>query len=90
MPAYTPRTNPWYYNGLRGNKLWQLDSTLVKYFPITERVKFELRAEFYNLSNTFIPSDPDTGIGNGTLGLSTGMAGGNYGREIQYTGRIHF
>ena len=90
LAAYTPRTNPWYYNGLRGNKLWQLDSTLVKYFSITERVKFELRAEFYNLSNTFIPSDPDTGIGSGTMGLSTGMAGGNYGREIQYTGRIHF
>lgn len=90
LPAYTVRTNPWYYNGLRGNQFWQLDSTLVKYFPITERVKFELRAEFYNLSNTFIPSDPDTGIGSGTMGLSTGMANGNYGREIQYTGRIHF
>ena len=90
LPAYTVRTNPWYYPGLRGNSLWELDSTLVKYFPITEKVKFELRAEFYNLSNTFIPSDPDTGIGSGTMGLSTWVAGGNYGREIQYTGRIHF
>jgi hypothetical protein len=90
LPAYTVRTNPRYYDGLRGNSMWQLDSTLVKYFPITEKVKFELRAEFYNLSNTFIRSDPDTGIGSGTMGLSTGMMGGNYGREIQYTGRIHF
>lgn len=86
--AYTVRTNPWYYDGLRGSKLWQLDSTLVKYFPITEKVKFELRGEFYNLSNTFIPSDPDTGIGSGTMGLRTGA--GNAGRSIQYTGRIHF
>jgi hypothetical protein len=46
--------------------------------------------EFYNLSNTFIPSDPDTGIGSGTMGQSTWVMGGNYGREIQYTGRIHF
>ena len=89
-PAYEIRTNPWYYQGLRGPKLWELDSTLVKYFPITEKIKFELRMEFYNLSNTFIQSDPDTGIGSGTMGQSTWVMGGNYGREIQYTGRIHF
>lgn len=89
-PAYTPRTNPLYYDGLRGPRLWQLDSTLVKYFRITERVKFELRMEFYNLPNKFEPSDPDVGIGSGTMGRSTWVAGGNYGREIQYTGRIHF
>ena len=90
LPAYTARTNPRYYEGLRGPKYWELDSTLVKYFPITERVKFELRMEFYNLTNTFQPSDPDTGIGSGTMGQSTWVAGGNYGRQIQYTGRIHF
>lgn len=90
QPAYTRRTNPFYYDGLRGAKFWQLDSTLVKYFPITERVKFELRMEFYNLPNHFLPSQPDTGIGSGTMGYSTGIAGGNYGREIQYTGRIRF
>jgi len=88
--AYTPRTNPLYYNGLRGPRLWNLDSTLAKFFPITERIKFELRMEFYNLTNSFMPSDPDTTIGSGTMGQSTWVAGGNYGREIQYTGRIHF
>jgi hypothetical protein len=91
LPAYTPRSNPWYYENLRGNNFWQLDTTLVKYFPIyKERVKFELRMEFYNLPNAFIPSNPDTGIGSGTMGQSTWVMGGNYGREIQYTGRIHF
>lgn len=90
LPNYTPRTNPRYYDGLRGPGFWQLDSTLVKYFKITERVKFELRMEFYNLPNTFMPSDPDLGIASGTMGQSTWVAGGNYGREIQYTGRIHF
>ena len=90
LPAYTPRTNPPYYDGLRGPKFWSLDSTAVKYFKISERVKFELRMEFYNMPNAFMPSDPDTGIGSGTAGRSTWVAGGNYGREIQYTGRIHF
>ena len=90
LPAYTPRTNPLYYDGLRGPHFWQLDSTLAKYFPITERVRFELRMEFYNMPNIFMPSDPDLGIGSGTMGRSTWVADGNYGREIQFTGRIHF
>lgn len=85
---YTPRSNPFYYNGLRGPNLWQLDSTLVKYFKVTERVKFELRMEFYNTPNVFMPSDPDVGIGSGTMGRSTWV--NNYGREIQFNGRIHF
>jgi len=91
VPApYTPRTNPLYYDGLRGPNFWDLDSTLSKDFKITERVKFELRMEFYNMPNVFMPSDPDTTIGSGTMGRSTWVAGGNYGREIQYEGRIRF
>ena len=85
---YTPRTNPFYYDGLRGPNLWQLDSTLVKYFKVTERIKFELRMEFYNMPNVFMPSDPDLGIGSGTMGKSTWI--NNYGREIQFNGRVHF
>jgi hypothetical protein len=46
--------------------------------------------EFYNLPNSFMPSDPDTTIASGTMRRSTWVAGGNYGREIQDTGRIHF
>jgi hypothetical protein len=44
----------------------------------------------FNAPNGFIPRDPDTGIGRGTMRQSTWVAAGNYGREIQYTGRIHF
>jgi len=90
LPAFTPRTNPWYYDGLRGPRFWSLDSTLVKYFPITERVKLELRFEFYNLPNHFIESNPDTRIGSGTMGMSTSIFPGNYGREVQYTARFHW
>ena len=89
-PPYTPRTNPWYYDGLRGFGFWQWDATAVKYFKVTERVKFELRMEFYNFPNSFMPSQPDLGVTSSNFGKSTGIAGGNYGREIQYTGRIHF
>ena len=88
--AYTPRTNPLYYDGLRNPSFWQLDSTIAKFFKITERVKFELRLEMFNTPNTFMNGSYDTGIGSGTMGRSTWVADGNYGREIQYTGRIHF
>jgi hypothetical protein len=90
LPAYTMRTNPRYYPGLRGPTWWELDSSFFKTFNITERVKFEVRMELYNMPNVFMPSDPDTGIGSSTMGLSTGVAGGNYGREAQYMGRIIF
>ena len=54
-----------------GPKFWQLDSTVAKYFKITERIKFELRMEMFKCPNMFMPSDPDTGIGSGTMGQST-------------------
>jgi Carboxypeptidase regulatory-like domain len=85
---YTPRTNPIYYNGLRGPGFWSLDSTLVKYFPITERVKLEFRVEFYNTTNSFMPAAINTSVGSANFGKSIGQA--NYGREIQYTARIRF
>jgi len=90
LPAYTPRTNPWYYDGLRGFGFWQWDATAVKYFKVTERVKFELRMEFYNFPNSFMPSQPNLSVTSSVFGKSTSVAGGNYGREVQYTGRIHF
>jgi len=90
LQPYTPRKNPWYFDGLRGFGFWQWDATAVKYFQITERVKFELRMEFYNFPNSFMPSQPNLSVTSSTFGRSTGVAGGNYGREVQYTGRIHF
>jgi hypothetical protein len=88
LPSYTRRTNPQYYDGLRGPGYWNLDSTLAKNFQITERFRLEVRAELYNVTNTFMSGGVDTGIGSSTFGMSTSQA--NYGREVQYTGRIHF
>jgi hypothetical protein len=90
LPAYTKRTNPWYYEGLRGPRYWDLDSTLVKTFKLTERVSLELRGEFYNLFNSFMPSDPDTSPEDGTTGMSTWVANSNYGREMQYALHLRF
>ncbi|PYT21277.1 MAG: carboxypeptidase regulatory-like domain-containing protein [Acidobacteria bacterium] len=85
---YTPRTNPWRYPDLAGPRYWNLDSTLVKYFPIKERTKLEFRIEAYNSPNHFIPTYPELNINSGNFGKSTNQQ--NYGRQIQYTARIHF
>ena len=69
---------------------WELDSSFFKTFNLTERVKLELRMELYNMPNAFMPSDPVTSITSGSLGQSTNVAAGNYGREAQFMGRITF
>jgi hypothetical protein len=96
-PAYTVATSPSYYEGMRGPHFWQLDSTAVKYFRLTERFNLELRLEMYNSPNHFIPSDPNVcgvTVGGSACGKSTWVAGGsngaNYGRELQGSLRLHF
>lgn len=42
---FTPRTNPFQYDGITGPRFWQLDTTISKNFTLTERFKVELRLE---------------------------------------------
>lgn len=88
LPAYTKRENPWFIDGLTGPKMWNLDMTLSKYIPIRERFQLEFKAEAYNLTNSFVPSDPVTNVLSPLFGRTTGQA--NRGREMQYTFRVHF
>jgi hypothetical protein len=87
---YTPRTNPYQYEGLTGPGYWSWDATLVKYFDITERVRFELRMEAYNLPNKLMLNQPNMSVTSSLFGKSVNHAPGNFGRELQYTARIHF
>src|SRR4030095_8477868 len=48
LPAFTRRTNPLQYSGVKGMRFKNLDLTLAKTFKIVERVNFELRMESYN------------------------------------------
>ncbi|MCC6391098.1 MAG: carboxypeptidase regulatory-like domain-containing protein [Bryobacterales bacterium] len=85
---YTPRMNPYQYEGLTGPRYWNLDSTLSKSFNLNERLRLEFRLETYNLTNSFMPSNPSTDVLSSLFGRSTGQA--NTGREMQYTLRLHF
>jgi hypothetical protein len=87
--AYTPRTNPYQYPGVTGPRFGNLDATLSKFFPLMgERLRLELKMEAYNLSNSFMASNPNLSVYSSLFGRSTGQA--NRGREMQYTLRLHF
>ena len=85
---YTPRTNPKQYDGVLGPKYWNLDTTVSKYFPIGERFKLEFKFEAYNLTNSFIPTNPNVDVNSALFGRSTNQQ--NLGREMQYSLRLHF
>jgi hypothetical protein len=88
LPAFTPRTNPKQYDGLTGPKFWNIDFTLAKVFPIDERYQLEFRLESFNLTNSFIPTDPVINALGPNFGKCINQL--NRGRELQYTVRLQF
>ena len=86
--SYTPRLNPWSYPGVNGPKYWNLDSTLTKTFPVTERMRMEFRFEAYNTLNCFVWNDPNMSVTSSLFGRSTTQQ--NRGREMQYSLRLLF
>jgi hypothetical protein len=90
LPAFTRRTNPLQYDGVKGMAFKNLDLTLAKEFSITERVRFELRMEAYNATNTFNGALPSVAFGTSAFGKVTAQAPGYNGRQFQYSGRFRF
>jgi hypothetical protein len=90
LPAYTPRTNPWLYSGLTGPGMLNIDASLVKGFHITERFKFDLRMDSFNVLNSITWADPDTNIYSSTFGTSTDILANTHGRRTQLGLRVEF
>ncbi len=90
LPAFTPRTNPYQYDGITGPIMWNVDSTVSKIFQVRERYKLEFRFEAYNLTNSLMWANPIMTVDNPLFGRSTAQAQGNRGREMQYTLRLQF
>jgi Carboxypeptidase regulatory-like domain len=78
-------------NALRGYGAWQEDLAIRRDFPITERMKLQFRAEFFNVFNhpnfgdpgantsTNQLSDPHFGLSERTLAQSLGSGGADGG-----------
>lgn len=71
---------------LRTDGIHNLDLALFKDFAITERWKFELRGEAFNLLNTPQFGAPNTSLGNSNFGVVTSQA--NQPRLIQVAGKL--
>jgi hypothetical protein len=74
-------------SGLRGAPIVTTDATLEKSFAITERWKFDLRGEFYNLFNHAIFNVPGSTLGNADFGV---VSSARAGRTVQLAGRLSF
>jgi Carboxypeptidase regulatory-like domain/TonB dependent receptor len=90
LPAYTPRSNPWLYPGLTGPGQLVVNASLVKDFAITEKIKFELRADSFNLLNNITWGDPTTNFFSSTFGQTTNQLANTFGRRTQLGLRIQF
>jgi hypothetical protein len=90
QPAFTPRTNPVYYDGLNGPGAWFADITLTKGFPIGSRYRAEFRIEAYNMLDHIVMDQPDTTLGSANFGKVTRKRQDSTGREIQIGVRFLF
>jgi hypothetical protein len=72
-----------------GPHYFELDASLLKRIPITERLKLELRADGTNITNSVSFNAPTVDITNSTFGrIRNSVASGS--RKIQIGAKIHF
>jgi hypothetical protein len=67
-----------------------IDASLVKAFNITERFRFALRMDSFNVLNNMTWADPDTNVNSSTFGSSTDVLSNTYGRRTQLGLRVEF
>jgi len=63
-------------NILRGPGFFDLDTALLRDFPITERLRFQFRVSAFALTNTPNFGNPQTNISQSNFGVITGTASG--------------
>jgi hypothetical protein len=92
QPAYTPRSNPWQYDGVKGTGDWNLDFTLSKVIRLTERFNLEVRMEAYNLTNSVVWGEDGntTNFSGSNVNFGKASSQRNMGREMQYMLKLVF
>jgi hypothetical protein len=88
--SFTPRNNPWYYDGLNGPGVFVTDMTLTKMFNVTSKYRLEARIEAYNALNNIIWDNPDLTVSSANFGKVTRKRLAWTGREIQLGFRFIF
>jgi hypothetical protein len=72
----------------RGPQTVNLDFSLIKNIPFTERWRLQLRAEAFNLTNTPVFGLPNTAVGNPGFGVIGGQA--NQPRNLQLALKLYW
>jgi hypothetical protein len=85
-----PGNAPRYFSNLRGDGIRNLDLSFTKNFAIREHMTLQLRAEFFNFTNTERFAFPDVGVGSATFGQVTSSAPGFTPRVTQFGLRFEF
>ncbi len=77
-------------DAVRGPRFFNLDASVFKTFPLTERMKLQFRAEGFNVTNTpkFMP--PSANINAATYGVVTATVTPANTREFQLALRLSF
>jgi hypothetical protein len=95
----TPHWGNMGHNNVSGPGLGDLDLSVFRVFPVTERFKLEFRAESTNFTNTPAFANPNTTVGSANFGRITGTlaglisnqgVGGTGPRSIQLGLRLTF
>jgi hypothetical protein len=90
QPAFTPRSNPWSFDGMNGPSVFMADMTLTKMFEVTSRYRMEARIEAYNAFNNIVWDNPDMTLGSSNFGKVTRKRLAFTGREFQVGLRFIF
>jgi hypothetical protein len=77
-------------NILRGPGASEVNFSVAKNFPITERARFQFRVETFNLFNHANFDNPSSTINTSSFGNITGLAKGTNNRQIQLGAKISF
>ncbi len=77
-------------NSFRGPELFNYDLAVFRSFLIQESVKFELRCEVYNLTNSSNYMNPISTLGSPGFGRAIQTFNGMGGRQFQLGGRFLF
>ena len=77
-------------NNLRGPDFFELDTSIFRTFSVSERVKFQLRAEALNVLNHANFNLPDANVNSNTFGYITQTFGPNQQRQWRFGARLSF
>ena len=85
-----PGNAPRYFPKLRADGIHNMDLSFTKELAVHEAMTLQLRAEFFNFTNTPRFAYPDVGVGSATFGEVTSTAPGSTPRVTQFGLRFQF